>query len=211
MKVNMKIRKSIITLYTPYVEVAIKPILKKEATRIISQGMSELDYGDLELDLLDSIEFGSPVYDDVFVPSISVVTDTYNEESHSLLKLYNKALRNAPKVELPASGKREKFCIVSYQYYKRAEYFLHINGEFDIKKLSLDIEQSTDLRTQVLTGYSLTYNGEDFELDDMDGSNYNDFYLLSSTGQRYPIEINEDQQLSTWEHICVQQTKLIIN
>jgi hypothetical protein len=189
----MKIRKSIITLYTPYVEVAIKPILKKEATRIISQGMSELDYGDLELDLLDSIEFGSPVYDDVFVPSISVVTDTYNEESHSLLKLYNKALRNAPKVELPASGKREKFCIVSYQYYKRAEYFLHINGEFDIKKLSLDIEQSTDLRTQVLTGYSLTYNGEDFELDDMDGSNYNDFYLLSSTGQRYPIEINEDQ------------------
>ena len=191
-------KKRTVTLYTPYVEIACKPITKKEFKQLVEVGISEEDFYELEQDLLVSNDFGSPVLDDVRTAYVEV-DGKEAISSMDFVEIYNTAFAasEAKKVKPTVSKKKpETYAIIGYRHIKHGEYQVVTNKEFDPSKFSLTIDYTTDLRTHVVYGYDASYDGEDFEFVDGGYGDYSDLYILSSSGEQYAINVIEDVEES---------------
>ena len=194
-KTSVPSRQRTITLYTPYVEIAVLPLSTEDLARFVDGGISEEEYQDVEDQLMYDIDFCCPVFDDL---RTAYFTGENNVEVLSTMefeKLYHAALDSstAKKIKPTASDKKpETYQIVSYRWVKHGQYSLKINEEFDPDKLKLSIDHSTVMRNHVVYGYMPTYNGKDFEFDDGGFGDYSETCIISSSGKRYSIKVNED-------------------
>ena len=179
---------TILTLYSPHVEVAMKEISKIEFDLLRKEGIDDSELDDLQESLLDSTVFGSSIADEDIPPTLEVVTTDKDVEVHGLLKMYDKAAKKLKVKKVPKE--KGKYYVVQYQYMKRGQYAVKFKGEFDMDKLELEVVPCTDIPTGTVYGFDLYYNGECFEVEDLGHTNYMDLYLLTSAGKRYEIVIN---------------------
>ena len=179
---------TILTLYSPHVEVAMKEISKIEFDLLRKEGIDDSELDDLFHSLLEDTIFSSSIADEDLSPTLEVVTTDKEVEEYDLLDMYDKA---AKKVKVKKAPKAKgKYYVVQYQYMKRGQYALKIKGDFDMDKLELDVVSCTDIPTGTVYGFDLSYNGEFFDIEDLGHTNYMDLYLLTSAGKRYEIVIN---------------------
>ena len=182
-------------LSTAMVEVGMIELSKKEYQRYLTQIMDngsidDDDMSELEDQLLDSIEFCSPIFDDVYEPRL--IVDEIDKEnifvvqSKELRHLYDQEMFDAKliaKTKLTVTKKPTNYYMVRRLFHKTASYTTTIKGDFDISKLKMNVFAETCLRTEILFGYEPTYDGQDFEFEFAEGANFSTWYLLTSDGK----------------------------
>ena len=177
-------------LHTGYAEVAVKEISKKEFNEYTKVGITEDDLSELQDDLMTNPTYGSPVRNDFFPPVLQVSVNGAGVQDIDISELCEEAMANCSDIEEPIT--KGKCYVVLYQYMKRGHMTLtKVGKKFDISKLIVDANQC-NLKHTAVNGYSLTYGGKDFEIEDLGWTNYTDCYLVSASGKQQEFKIIED-------------------
>jgi hypothetical protein len=188
----------LLTLFSSEIEMLLMKVTKEKFNEYLSEGFPQDDFEDLE----QNTEFSGLIYDELTMLSID---ENEMPNFHKLFKAkYNLAIKEYEKKypkRLDVKNKKTnvEYAVVGERWIKRSWHTLEIYEEFDFTKLNIEISRDSYFgRDDYAQTFSLNYAGKEFEFKENYGADSDDFYLMTSLGDRSEFSFIESEE-EDWE------------
>lgn len=179
--------KHILKLYTAETEYLEMAISKKEFQTFADSGVTEDALEKLE----DHTVYCAPFFDE---RSTLLLDDKEIAKSNEVLqKLYDVALEEA-QASQSARKPSKKCMLISERYIKRAWYSAVIEGKFDLKKLSINVNLLASKEAdEDFSSYRVSYDGVELLFEDNFGAVSSEIYLRNADGELDEARMASDE------------------
>jgi hypothetical protein len=184
----------LITLFSSEIEVLLMKISKDQYQSYLSEGLPQDQYDELE----QNAEISGSIYDE------STIIDIDGTEIPNFHKLFKPKYIHSVKeyekkygTKLNNKNKKVKieYAVVGERWIKRSWFTLEIFEEFDISNLKIEISRDVYFgRTDYIDTFSLNYAGKEFEFKENYGADSDDYYLMTSAGERNHFDIIDSDE-----------------
>lgn len=175
-------------LCTSQIEYFYSPLSKEEFEDYVENGIPEDTYEDI----CDYSEYCEPIFDEY--TSLSVNGVEVEEFNSRMEHTYDEFTQTQLVQEFPCSGEHG---IMGDKWYSNSCFTCVIDEPFDINKLQIVFMRNQHADGTYRDTFSLTYEEQEFELQDSNGVSADTSYLLDEIGKAHDLytrEIDDEDQ-----------------
>jgi hypothetical protein len=176
---------------SPAKEVMVLKITKKKFLEYQKHGITQVEFDEGLLDKLESNTiFDTTTYEsggyevDLYLDGVSV-----NGFKEHLEKIISQGDSNKDIERLKRSASRKSYYFCYERFYKAKFFEMKISGNFDLQKIDAFLPRKVEINNQILSGFELSYNGNDFHEVGLDFGG-DTLFMFDSDGNQFDLVID---------------------